>query len=430
MTKEQAKVKAPWTTKANFLLFSFVLGAIVGLLVWAFLFVMTFFLNLIWIDLPAAVGWKYLPIVICAIGGVVIGVYERICGEYPESMDEVMAEVKRDGGYEYGHARLAKGAIGALLPLVFGGSLGPEAGLTGMIAGMCTWVGDRMKTAKAEARDMAIMGMSATLGALFNAPVFGFVAPLEDSDGTITLTKSQKIVCYVLSITGGMLTMMLLKNVFGGGMSIPRFEAFQVSASDIPWAVLFVAAGFAMGCLYYAADKLSLRFSNLFGTHKIVRATVCGIVLGALGVALPYVMFAGESQAEQVIETWTTMAAWVLLATGLLKACITPFCIRNGWRGGNIFPLIFSGICVGFGLASLTGTSPGFAVCLVVASFCGAVMRKPIGVIALLLLCFPTSELLYMVLGAIIGAKIPLPKPLRPQEAQEDSKAVETGSAN
>ena len=39
----------------------------------------------------------------------------------------------------------------AFLPLVFGSSVGPEAGLTGIIAGLCYWVGDNVKYAKEHA---------------------------------------------------------------------------------------------------------------------------------------------------------------------------------------------------------------------------------------------------------------------------------------
>ena len=54
-----------------------------------------------------------------------------------------MGKVKGEGRYPYDH--LGKRSLSALLPLLFGGSVGPEAGLTGVIAGLCTWVGDRMR---------------------------------------------------------------------------------------------------------------------------------------------------------------------------------------------------------------------------------------------------------------------------------------------
>ena len=406
--------KPSWKMRGSFIVLSLVLGAVVGAVVWVFLFLMNLGLGLFWGTLPAVFGWRYLPIVICLIGGLVLGVYEKRCGRYPDTLNQAMVEVKETGGYAYGKGRLAKGAVGALLPLIFGGSVGPAAGLTVTVAGLCTWVGDHLKGAGRQAREFTTMGISATLTALFNAPLYGLVAPFEDADGDFEFSRVQKVVCYLLAIVGGMGVMTILKTLLGGGMALPRFETFSIAASDLLWVIPLALAGVVMGYIYQAADKLSGKVSDLFGTHVIARAMLCGLVLGCLGVFLPLVMFAGESQADVVIENWSTMGAVFLIATGLVKACVTPYCIRNGWRGGNIFPLIFSGVCVGYGLAILTGVTAGLAVCVVVASMCGAVMRRPLGVVALMLLCFPVHGIIFLIIGALIGAKVPLPRVLRP----------------
>ena len=68
---------------------------------------------------------------------MIIGLFAKRFGPYPEDLNEVMAKVKQDGRYEYD--KLGTMSIAALLPLFFGGSVGPEAGLTGAIAGICTW---------------------------------------------------------------------------------------------------------------------------------------------------------------------------------------------------------------------------------------------------------------------------------------------------
>ena len=61
------------------------------------------------------------------------------------------------------------------------GNIGPEAGLTGVIAGLCTWVGDRLRRFGADFRALTTVGVQATLTALFTAPLYGFVAPLSGS---------------------------------------------------------------------------------------------------------------------------------------------------------------------------------------------------------------------------------------------------------
>ena len=95
---------------------------------------------------------------------------------------------------------------------------------------------------------------------------------------------------------------------------------------------------------------------------------LAGLALAICGTVLPYTMFAGETQADVLMETYLTIPAGVLIATGLVKAMLTPALINLGWRGGHFFPVIFSGVSLGYGLAILTGADPVFCVAVCTAS--------------------------------------------------------------
>ena len=90
-----------------------------------------------------------------------------------------------------------------------------------------------------------------------------------------------------------------------------------------------------------------------------------------------------------------------------------PALINMGWRGGHFFPVIFSGVSLGHDLAILTGANPVFCVAVCTASIMGVVMRQPVMVVGLLLMCFPLKDIVCMIIAAVIAASIPLPKPLR-----------------
>lgn len=188
---------------ANRLLFALcvlITGAIAGAFVWAFFFCMDIGLGLLWEKLPQMLGaaagqevpalasgpfgFAAWPLIVCLIGGLAIGLYDKHVGFAPEELNVVMGKVKGEGRYPYDH--LGKRSLSALLPLLFGGSVGPEAGLTGVIAGLCTWVGDRMRRFGADFRAMTVAGTQAALTALFTAPLYGFAAPLAGTaDGRV-----------------------------------------------------------------------------------------------------------------------------------------------------------------------------------------------------------------------------------------------------
>lgn len=392
-------------------------GAVAGAFVWVLLFAMNLGISFVWNNVGSHFG-LYFPLVACLIGGLVIGLFAKKFGSYPEDLNVVMAKVKRDGRYDYD--KLGVMSIAALLPLFFGGSIGPEAGLTGAVAGICTWVGDRMKRFGADFQQLTSVGTMAALSAIFTAPLFGFAAPLygDGEDGgkdtqTITLPKNSKIVVYFCAIAGALAAFMGLSTVFGGGMSLPHYTDIHVDVPELVWLVPLALVGAAGGWLFCVFDGLFEKAAARMGDRPVIKALIAGLVLAGLGILLPFTLFAGETQAEQLNEVWTTMGALALLTTGFAKIMLTPLCIRFGWRGGHFFPVIFAGISIGYGMSTLTGADPVFCLCACTAALMGAVMRQPLMAVLLLFLCFPVKGVVVMFLAAALGAAIPLPKAFR-----------------
>lgn len=329
------------TNRALFLVSVAVTGAFAGAAVWLFFFVMEHGIDYLWTEIPHALGvaspelasgpFGFLPypFFVCLLGGLLIGLYEKMTDTKTDNLNQVMAKVKQDGRYPYDN--LGKLSLAALLPLLFGGSIGPEAGLTGVIAGLCSWVGDRMRRFGAEFRELTLLGTQAALTALFTAPVFGFVAPLagsadgqgEDADDesasdeiTIKLPKAQKTVVYGIAIAGGLGTYLLLGQLVGGGMGMPRFESAEVGNLELAWLIPLALLGTVCGWLYFVSEHASEALSHAIGERPVVKAMMAGLALAICGTLLPYTMFAGETQADVLMETYLTIPAGVLIATG------------------------------------------------------------------------------------------------------------------
>ena len=109
-------------------------------------------------------------------------------------------------------------------------------------------------------------------------------------------------------------------------------------------------------------------------------------------------------------QQWTALGAGVLLATGFLKVLASQVCLGLGWRGGHFFPLIFSGIAIGYAAAGLFGIDPVFALSVSTAALLGAAMRQPLMVALLLILCFPAKAVVFVLAAACLGAAVPVPK--------------------
>lgn len=398
-------------------------GAFAGAFAWAFFFLMNRGIGFLWDTVPAWLGQAglpalFYPIAFCALGGLVIGLFTKRFGDYPQDMNTVMGEVKKTGRYEYDH--LGASFFGALLPLLFGGSIGPEAGLTGVIAGLCTWVGDRLRFMGAEMRELTEAGTAAVISAIFSAPLFGLAVPVvgaaDDSRGQLSagdialeVPKALKCAIYVTAVAGALGMMVLLSSVVGSSAGLPHFSEIAFGAAELAWGMPLALVGALAGWLFFPLGVLARKISSLLGRHVVLKPVIAGLALGCVGVVLPFAMFAGEAQTEQLAESWTTLGASVLIATGFMKVLTTQLCLNLGWRGGHFFPLIFAGISIGYGMATLTGIDPVFALCATTGALLGATMRQPLMAALLLFLVFPVKGAFVLLIAATIGYAIPVP---------------------
>ena len=410
-------------------------GFIIGLVVWAVFWASSALTELLWVDgraslstLLASAGipsW-WLPIAFCTFGGLIIGLWSWKMGGDPESLEAVMATVKQTGGYKLD--KPAASIVGFLLPLVFGGSIGPEAGLTGIIAAACTRIGNSLKAAGLRAKLLADVTVSAALSAVFASPFAGIVATAQDGMPTLDpkdyeFRRRAKLVLYTASALGAIIGIALFTAVFGKESGIPRFEGVTPGANKLWWALPCIAAGYLAALLYHASTAGLSVLDKRLGEHPVAKPVAAGLILGILAVPLPYVLFPGEAQSFELMQSWASIGGAVLVVTGFAKCVATPLCLSFGWRGGHFFPLIFAGIALGYGVAALGGFEPMFCVAITTAVLIAGIQRKPLVAIALLLLCFPAQSIVWVGIACLIGATLPMPSKLaaRTQRAGKEA---------
>lgn len=392
--------------------FSLILGAVTGVIVWVFFKLVGLATDLVWERLPDVIGFQGYSIVVCALGGLIIGIVRHFFGDYPEELQVVLGKVKKEGHYNYSNMLVM--LISAFLPLVFAASVGPEAGLTGIIVGLCYWVGDNIKYAKEHEKAYSKIGAAVTLGALFHQPLFGIFAVEEGDDAPedrseYILSKPTKLLLYGAAIAGSLLVNRLLSDFFGKALQgSDSFTDVSIAAWDYVAMILYVVIGVLMAIVFSYGERLFEKIADKI--PSIVRETICGLILGLVITFVPIVAFSGEEQIGEMINTYGNYVPIALIGIAVVKMLLTSFCIKFGIKGGHFFPLIFACICMGFGLAIfIFGDDLSHltvAAGVVTASCLGAQMRKPIAVALLCLLCFPFKMIFILFLAAAIGTFI------------------------
>ena len=391
--------------------FCLIVGAVVGAIIWTFLKAMALGIGFIWETLPQQIGLPVLTytVVVCTFGGLLIGLFRKKFGDYPEDLDVVMGKVKIEKSYSYDNMLVM--LLAALFPLLLGASIGPEAGLTGVIVGLCYWAGDNMKFAGVNTKAYSEVGTAVTLSVLFGSPLLGIFAVEEDEgDQVYQLTKSSKIFLYGLAIAGGMGAYMGLTSVFGAGMEgIPTFETAVPRGWDFPMIIVYVLAGCILAWFYEVTHKGFHHLSDK--VPPVAGETAAGLCLGVVGAFVPLVMFSGEGEMHELMHSFGGYLPWMLIGLAFLKVLMTNLCIQMGLKGGHFFPMIFAGVCLGYGIAMFAFPAAAaehvvFGAAVVTASMLGGTMRKPLAVTMLLFLCFPVRMFLWIFLAAVVGSKV------------------------
>ena len=387
--------------------FSLLLGITAGAVVWVFLKVLSIATEFLWGYIPDNIHIPFYPVLVCTVGGLIIGCVRKRYGDYPENLEVVMQKVKQDRHYEYRNMGVI--LVSAFLPLLFGASIGPEAGLAGIIVGLCYWIGDNMKFAHEDVKDYSQMGAAVSLSVLFRAPLFGFFAVEEEKENSIVpnMNKASKLWIYGLALAGSMGVYLLLSHFLGAGMSgFPKFDNIDLQWKDYVMMIFYIVAGILLGLFYEFTHKGSEKIMEKLPV--ILRATVGGLFLGVVGTFVPAVMFSGEEQMGELMGTYLEYAPIALVGVAFLKVLLTNVCIQGGLKGGHFFPVIFAGVCLGHAIAMFVfPESAGhvvFGAAVVTAALLGKIMKKPLAVTMLLFLCFPVDLFLWIFLAALVGS--------------------------
>lgn len=394
----------------NLGVFCGLLGGFAGIVIWIFLKLMSEGMLFLWEWLPEKLDIPFYTIVVCTVGAALIGLFRKKYGDYPEELNVVLGKVKKDKHYEYKNMLVM--LLAALFPLLIGSSVGPEAGLTGIIVGLCYWAGNNMKLAHEDAKQYSEIGMAVSLGVLFHSPLFGIFAVEEtkEEEEIPQLTKTSKIFLYGIAIAAGTACYMLLSKLFGKAMAgFPSFEA----AADLIWQdyfmmTVYVLAGCILAGFYEVTHKGCHRIAGKI--PPVLREAAAGLCLGVAGTFVPAILFSGEEQMGELMTEYVYYLPWMLVGVAFLKILITNICILSGLKGGHFFPVIFAGVCLGYAIAMLVFADSGshvvFAAAVVTAALLGGIMKKPLAVTMLLFICFPVKMFIWIFTAALLGSKI------------------------
>lgn len=387
-------------------LYTVIVGVIAGLIIWCFIRGMNFGIQFLWEYLPGIINFEYYTIVVCLIGGILVGLWKNKYGDSPEDLNQVIKTVKETRRYSY--SNIFPSIISSILPLIFGASIGPEAGLTGIVAGIYTWIGDKLKLFNDELEELAHIGITATLGTIFVSPMFGFVEPIENEESK--LPKTSKNILYFVAILSSFGIFVFLNHLTHNQVGLHSIGTASLSNLNYPGIIILIILGMLLSYVYLVSHKLSKEIFKKLSDNFVLKGAIGGLMLGIIGTLLPLTMFSGEKQIYLLLDVGAQLGIIVLILTSILKIVLTNVCIETGLKGGHFFPLIFSGTSMGYALSILLNMNPIMSMAIVTTSFMAGILKKPIAVVLLLIIIFPVNLIPLMLVSAVIPCLVKTPE--------------------
>ena len=374
------------------LICALIIGALTGL----YLNTINFVIHLIWHTIPHMIHlsdqWR-VP-VICMSFSLFIGFAQKYIGPYPLTIAEILDETKIKGYFPYSNWKRI--LFSGLLILGSGASIGPEASASGLVAGMVYWFGCRFKLINYQAAVYEQKSNFEQLRAIILTKYNQKQHPKTLSQ-YFPSKKLQRLFIWGWTIIG-------LVGFFVYFHFFPQEGVIGLHHPAIHWqwqGLVIVIPALIVGWVFgYFFVKVSLLSERWLGSREwiIIKAIAGGILLVAAAFFSRDILFSGEFSIVPFAHQSLKMSPLFLILFAVIKTIVTNAGFALGWRGGTIFPAIFSSLAVGAALAQAFPWMPRLTASLVVATAITIILEKPIISALVLILLLPVQFSIFIIL--------------------------------
>jgi H+/Cl- antiporter ClcA len=412
------------------------LGAISAVITFAFIALVQLGTDLVWgkIKLFSGLDPRLFTLLLCTLGGLLVGLLVRWFGDITGIFAEVMLEFGRTGRFEYRHAPGM--VVTSLVSLIAGASLGPEAPLADACGGTGTWLSDRLKLNDQETRSMGYSGVSGMLGAFLTSPLGGAVLGLESAKGGTGETRKEYfwvLFPSLLASAAATVVFVVLSGVFF--QTLYHFPDYRPQMNDLFFAVPLGMLGGVIGMLFLISLKRLQQFFQPMKNRLVLRGLIGGLGMGVIGALLPLTLFSGEEQIVDLMSRAAELGVAMLIILSLAKLFATSLLLATGWKGGYIFPILFASVAMGMAVDLMFPHIPiAVTVAATMAGALVAALRAPLfaALFTITLVQKETAAVVAVavVASALLTALLALILARRSSRAEQaDLEATSTGGA-
>ena len=325
------------------LVLSLVIGALVGLVVVAFILV------------TGRLAARFYPpggsgmrrVLIPVLGALITGVL--LYRWFPEARGSGIPQTKAAFFLRNGYISLRTVTAKFFLcstSLASGIALGREGPAVQIGAGLASVIARRLGLSTQYVKSLVPVGSAAALAAAFNTPIAAVLFSLEEIVGDLHAPVLGSVV--LSSATSWMVLHLIL-----GDEPLFHVAGYQLAhpAELLMYALLGVAGG--LGSVAFVKLLLRLRqwFLTLPRHTGWLQPLAGGLTVGIMGYFVPEVLGVGYEEVDRVLSGDLVLQTVVILI--VLKMIATAVCYASGNAGGIFGPSLFIGAMMGAAVGSV-----------------------------------------------------------------------------
>lgn len=325
-----------------FMALTIVIGALVGLVVVAFILVTDGLVTLLYAE-----GDRWRRLVTPILATLVVGYL--LYRFFPEARGSGVPQTKAAMFARWGLIpfRTVVGKfVTSSVTLASGIALGREGPSVQIGAGIASNLGRGLGLARDKLQTLVPIGAAAALAAAFNTPLAAILFALEEIMGNLHAPILGSVVVSVFT------SLFVMRLILGNNplFEVPAYEAVH-PAEFIIYALLGVVGGLVSVVFVKLMLRMRERFLSMPRRTRWLQPAAGGVVVGILAFALPDVFRFGHHTVGEALNG--TLPPTHMAALVVLGVFATAVCYASGNAGGIFGPSLFIGAMVGGTLGSI-----------------------------------------------------------------------------
>lgn len=378
-------------------LYGILLSSLIGLIAFLFIFLESNISHHLW---DIVQGNLLLSLVTCLTGGILIGLLKQRWGDYPKVAHHTISDLKTNLTVDY--RPVFKNLTVALIILIFGAGVGPEAALLSSIVMLSVWQADKLRYLFFNQDTFISLSPSEKLKRMFH-PTEYIETYQKSKASNHPKAKQINIVINTLFSLNGLFSFIFLMKLTEQPSFISHMGTSNWQLRELLIFIPLVLIGLIFGKLYLLLKKYMTKWFSFWQAAPLRKALIGSLAIFIISIFLPSLMFSGQTSLGMVPEKFFQYSFIFLLGVVFIKLIFLEICLNTGWIGGDIFPIVFASILLGFSFTHLfTSFDTIFIAAVVATSMSITILKSPLGIALFISLFFPLNILPLIFLVALI----------------------------